>query len=454
MSEKAATATTMATVTATGQQAGGEVLAAWPEGIELPPYSPWRRIPQWEPRGRWLQDRPQVEWPDTIFAVTRAPWLLRALLAVSTVLGQATMPGGLIRHVLAAVLMLALWGWIEWWQRWDLTALPRRVLAFGGQTALTAAVIAASPLGGIIAWSQYMISGTFFTGMWLLAALCSSCVVITATQVGGFGLIFRNATLSLGLFALDLAIGLVSITLANRREEAVLRRNEMTRRLLIEQQRNDELHERLMVQARDAGIREERARLARELHDTVAQALVAVVTQLEAIADGALVDTASSRRVEHAKALAREGLGEARRAVNALGPPLLDGTALPQAIDRMLAGWSRVNDVGGTLTVSGEPRAHRADAELIRVVQEALSNVARHAHAQHVAVSLDYLDDELLLDIHDDGMGFVPDPGCGPTAVGGRGLPGMAERLRIAGGSLAIESEPGGGTVISAVATG
>ena len=314
--------------------------------------------------------------------------------------------------------------------------------------------IAASPLGGIIVWSQYMISGTFFTGLWLLSALCGTCVLITATQVGGFGLVLRDLRLTAGLFALDLAIGLVSITLANRREEVVLRRNEMTRRLLIEQQRNDELHDRLMEQARDAGIREERARLARELHDTVAQALVAVVTQLEAIADAALVDTASRRRVEHAKALAREGLGEARRAVNALAPLVLDGAALPQAIGRMLEQWSRVNEVGGTLTVSGEPRAHRADPELIRVVQEALTNVLKHAQAHHVAVSLDYLDDELLLDIHDDGRGFVPDRTLGPTAGGGRGLPGMAERLRIVGGSLVIESEPGGGTVISAVLPG
>ena len=445
---------TMATVTATASSPGDDVLVSWPEGIDLPPYSPWRRIPQWEPQGLWLRDRPQVEWPDTIFSVTRAPWLLRGLLAVSLVLGQVTMPGGVGRHLLAAALVLGLWGWIEWWQRWDLTPLRIRSLAFGGQCALTAAVIVVSPLGGITSWSQYMISGTFFTGPWLLAALLSSCVLITATQVGGFPLVLHAPALSLGLFALDLVIGLVTITLANRREEVVLRRNEVTRRLLIEQQRNDELHDRLMDQAREAGIGEERARLARELHDTVAQALVAVVTQLEAIDDGAFSDTAARRRIDHAKALAREGLGEARRAVNALGPPVLDGAALPQGLRQLVDRWSRVNGVPVTVTVSGDPRRHAADAELIRVVQESLSNVARHAGAQQVSVSLDYLDDEVLLDIHDDGAGFAVDCTVGPTAAGGHGLPGMAERVRIAGGSLAVESEPGVGTVVSAAVPG
>ena len=444
----------MASVTAAAPPPGDEVLDSWPQGIDLPPYSPWRRIPQWEPQGRWLQDRPQVEWPDTIFSVTRAPWLLRVLLAVSLVLGQATMPGGVGRHLLAALLTIALWGWIEWWQRWDLTGLDRRLLAFVVQSALTAAVIAASPLGGIVVWSQYMISGTFFTGPWLLTALGGSCVLITATQVGGYGLVFRDLTLTFGLYLLNLAIGLVTITLANRREEAVLRRNEVTRRLLVEQQRNDRLRDELMDRARASGIAEERARLARDLHDTVAQALVAVVTQLEAIGDSALSEPASLRRVEHAKSLAREGLGEARRAVNALRPLVLDGTALPHALRRMLDQFSAVHGVAAALTVSGEPRAHPADPALIRVVQESLSNVARHAGAQRVSVSLDYLEQDVLLDIHDDGAGFDPARCAGPTAAGGRGLPGMAERLRLIGGSWAVESEPGRGTVISAVVPG
>ena len=437
---------------ASGRQ-NGDALRSWPEGIDLPPYSPWQRIPEWEPHGLWLRDRPQVEWPHTVFSVTRAPRLLRGLLVISLILGEATMGGSVGRHLLAAGLTVVLAGWMEWWQRWDLTALNRRLLIMAVQLALVGGIVAISPLGGIIIWAHYMLCGTFFTGPWLLSSLVATCALITVVQVGGFNNVGDSWTLSLGLFLFDLAIGLVSITMANRREEAVLRRNEITRRLLIEHHRNDELHDQLMAAARERGVREERARLARELHDTVAQGLVAVVTQLEAIPDDA-VDAAARVRVENAKALAREGLGEARRAVNALRPTALDDVALPDAIRRMVQEWSRVNAVEGIVTVSGEPRGMAADPELIRVVQEALSNVARHAGASRVAVSLDYLDDEVLLDVHDDGVGFSPACTEGPTEAGGRGLPGMAERLRLVGGSLAVESETGSGCVVSAVMPG
>jgi ABC-2 type transport system permease protein len=80
----------------------------FPDGIDLPPYSVWRRIPEWEPRGRWLQDRPQMEWPDTIYSTTKVPWVLRLLLVVGLALGQATMAGDLAAHLIAAGLVLVL----------------------------------------------------------------------------------------------------------------------------------------------------------------------------------------------------------------------------------------------------------------------------------------------------------------------------------------------------------
>jgi signal transduction histidine kinase len=113
-----------------------------------------------------------------------------------------------------------------------------------------------------------------------------------------------------------------------------------------------------------------------------------------------------------------------------------------------------VNRVATDLTVSGTPRSTAADPALLRVVQEALSNAARHSGACRVAISLDYLEDEVLLDVHDDGTGFRLDPGRRPSAAGGHGLSSMAERLRLAGGTLAVESEPGAGCVVSAAVPG
>lgn len=424
-----------------------------PDGIELPPYSLWRRIPEWEPRGRWLRDRPQITWPDTVFSVTRAPWLFRLLLVVGLALGQATMSGGIGAHLASAGLTVALAGWIEWWQRWNLAPLWRRVIALTVQGALTGLIIAVSPLGGLIVWSHYMICGTFFTGPLLLAGLVGSSVLIAAVQVGGFGEFAHNWSLTVGLLALDIVIGMVTIGMANRREEAVLRRHAATGALLCEQQRNADLQEQLLEQATAAGIRQERARLARELHDTVAQGLVAVVTQLESIDDEALTD-ADRRRVGNAKELARQGLAEARRAVDALRPPALEEAGLPDALDRYARQWSQVNHMAADVAVSGTARDTDTDGALIRVAQEALSNAARHAGARRVAVSLDYLDGEVLLDIHDDGIGFDPAQARQPSVTGGHGLPGMAERIRLVGGRLTVESEPGAGCVISAAVPG
>jgi signal transduction histidine kinase len=424
-----------------------------PEGIELPPYSVWRRIPEWEPHGPWLRDRPQLEWPDTIYSTTKLPWVLRLLLVVGLALGQVVMDGGPVAHLIAAGLLLLLWGWIEWWQTWDLTPLSRRLIAITVQFVLIGLLIVVSPLSALIIWSHYVICGTFFTGPLLLAGLAASSALMTAVQVGGFDEYAHNWSLTAGLLILDMAIGVVTIGMANRREEAVMRRHAATHALLAEQQRNAELQAQLMGQARAMGIREERARLARELHDTVAQGLVAVVTQLEAI-DDATLPAATQRRVANAKSLARQGLSEARRAVDALRPPLLEDADLPDALSRLLQQWSEVNHIPADLSVSGTARATDADPALIRVTQEALSNVARHAHAQRVAASLDYLEGEVLLDIHDDGVGFDPGTQRRPSAAGGQGLPGMAERIRLLGGSLAVESEPGGGCVISAAVPG
>lgn len=424
-----------------------------PDGIDLPPYSLWRRIPEWEPRGRWLRDRPQLVWPDTIYSTTKVPWVLRVLLAVGLALGQATMVGGVGAHLAAAGLTTLLWGWIEWWQGWDLSPLRRRLAAIVVQGALTGLIVAVCPLGGLIIWSHYVICGTFFTGPLLLAGLAGSSVLITAVQVGGFDKLPHNWSLTVGLIVLDIVIGVVTIGMANRREEAVLRRHVATRALLAEQQRNAELHAQLLKRATATGIRQERARLARELHDTVAQGLVAVVTQLEAIDDDAL-PVAARRRVSNAKALARQGLAEARRAVDALRPPALEDADLPDALERAVRQWSQLNRIAADLTVSGTARDTDADGALIRVTQEALANAARHAHAGRVAVSLDYLDGEVLLDIHDDGIGFDPDGTPLPSPAGGHGLPGMAERIRLVGGTLSVESEPGAGCVISAAVPG
>jgi signal transduction histidine kinase len=205
--------------------------------------------------------------------------------------------------------------------------------------------------------------------------------------------------------------------------------------------------------SRQAGVVAERERLSRELHDTVAQGFISVVTQLES-AEQALEEPGglaqAQRRVETARQTARTSLEELRRSVRALRPDLLESSSLPAALAQLAARWSAETGVPADFRSTGEPVPLRPDAELslLRIAQEALSNVARHAAASRVVVTLSYVGETVTLDVDDDGIGFDGQPG--PQVDGGFGLLGMRERIAAAGGTLAIESVPGQGTTIAA----
>lgn len=194
--------------------------------------------------------------------------------------------------------------------------------------------------------------------------------------------------------------------------------------------------------ARETGVLEERQRLAREIHDTVAQGLISVITQLEGARDGG-----DPRRVDRALQGARDTLREARRAVRALRPAELDDAELPDALARVAERWRGETGIAAHLQVTGEAIALHPDAELalIRVAQEALANARRHAEAREVTLTLSYMDDLVVLDTRDDGRGFDP------TAVpAGLGLLGTRERLASLGGRVEVESAPGEGTTVVA----
>lgn len=207
----------------------------------------------------------------------------------------------------------------------------------------------------------------------------------------------------------------------------------------------------LVDQARQAGVAEERARLAREIHDTLAQGFVSVLTQLEAAADALSgAPPEAVERVQRAGSIARFSLGEARRSVQALRPEVLEAAPLPDAIGRVVARWSDDAGVGAAVTLTGRAVALSPATEvtLLRATQEALANVARHAAASSVSVTLSYLGDAVVLDVHDDGRGFhplAPPNGSG----GGFGLEALRQRVDAAGGYFGLESEPGGGTTVT-----
>ncbi len=201
---------------------------------------------------------------------------------------------------------------------------------------------------------------------------------------------------------------------------------------------------------RQAGVLEERQRLAREIHDTLAQGFTSIVMHLEAAearSDGP--DDGWRHHLEAARRTARESLTESRRFLAALRPGPLESSPLPETLQRVVAEWSRETGTRATFTVVGTPRtaAPEADVTLLRATQEALTNARRHASASHVAVTLSYLDDQVLLDVRDDGAGF--DANGSATSSPGLGLVGMRERAARLGGSVAVESRPGVGTAVA-----
>ncbi|MFE0019643.1 sensor histidine kinase [Amycolatopsis sp. NPDC059021] len=235
------------------------------------------------------------------------------------------------------------------------------------------------------------------------------------------------------------------------RKRALAELARANRRLEASAAENAELQEQLLVQAREAGVVGERQRMAREIHDTLAQGLTGIITQLQA-AEHAGDDPEGWRgHVRTATGLARESLSEARRSVHELRPAPLQAAVLGEAVAEVAERWSALHGIPVRVTTTGRARPMRPEAEfaLLRTAQEALANVAKHAGATRVGVTLSYLDTEVALDVRDDGRGF-DQAGGGVRADGGFGLVAMRERIEGLAGTVRIESEQGEGTAVSA----
>jgi len=207
---------------------------------------------------------------------------------------------------------------------------------------------------------------------------------------------------------------------------------------------------RLSDEGREMAVLEERTRLAREIHDTLAQQLTGIVIQLEAAQ--ALVSRDPERSIPalaSAQELARSALAEARRSVWDLRPAPLASTGLISAAEKEVERFRHRTGIGARLRAEhmAPPPALRPQSEvtLLRITQQALANIAAHSGASRVTVRLRNLGDHVELTVKDNGHGF--DTSALPP--GSFGIVGMAERARIAGGTFQVESAPGRGTTIT-----
>ncbi|HWF56988.1 MAG TPA: histidine kinase [Candidatus Dormibacteraeota bacterium] len=210
------------------------------------------------------------------------------------------------------------------------------------------------------------------------------------------------------------------------------------------------------AEGRELAVLEERTRLAREIHDTLAQQLTAIVLQLEAAE--AMQSRARSERsrdlIVAAREQARQALQEARRSVWNLRPMPLEAAGLTAAVALETERFGTRSGIAVTVRTDHLPRhlalSPQSEVALFRILQEALTNVGHHSHAQRVEVDLRVVGGELLLIVSDDGSGFdaAPDE-LAPTSPGSFGLVGMRERARLIGAELEVTSERTVGTRIS-----
>jgi signal transduction histidine kinase len=323
-------------------------------------------------------------------------------------------------------------------------------------------------LGFVLTWLNpffafYAVVGYYSAGRQLprrlvLPGFCLTAVTMAGSEIGGMPPHGTMAWLGLVVvFAANLGLVVLFSRFADQEQARARvqaatiaeleRTNTALQRALDE---NAALHTQLLVQAREAGVADERRRLAAEIHDTIAQGLTGIIAQLRVVTGAADLDTARTH-LERASALARDSLGEARRSVHNLAPVALAADTLPEALRKTVGEWGERLGVRAGFTVTGttEQLHDEVSATLLRIAQEALSNAGRHARASRVGVTLSFMGDEVTLDVRDDGTGFDPAAVPTRTRTKGFGLDGMRARAERIAGALTVESEPGQGTAVS-----
>jgi signal transduction histidine kinase len=396
----------------------------------------------------------EAPWERRLRAGNR--WLPHLLLAMSATLAILTEINGYrgAAVLLAALLVAA--GAVGWTQAFASTTAGepgRAATYYAGRTVFAGVLVALNPWFALFAFLGYADAIRLFRPRPAIPGIVATAAIVAWSQTGGvptsgYAVYFVVLVVNAGLASLVAVGGTRLLTQADEHRRLIAELQATNERLEAVLAENSGLHDQLIAQAREAGVLDERQRLAAEIHDTLAQGLAGIITQLEAAAGG--VDR--ERHLAAAGALARVSLREARLTVQDLRPDLLARRTLEAAIAQVARDWSERTGIPTEVAATGAAIALGADAEvaLFRTAQEALTNIGKHAAAQRVGVTLTFLDELVLLDIRDDGLGFAPGVSLPSPDGTGVGLIAMRQRLERVGGGLAIESAPGCGTALSA----
>lgn len=324
--------------------------------------------------------------------------------------------------------------------RWWLVGL---FLVWAGAVAVSAEFVwLAFPLwllaGFILPWGWAVILSATVLAIVFAAPVLHSGTTSYANVIGPFvG----------GVFALGISRGYLELVRDGRE------RRRLIASLVAAQHETAQLQNELARTQRESGAGLERTRVSRDLHDTVAQSLSSIGMLARSARDASPADRDVS--LSQIEQLARDGLVDTRRIVNALTPAELEGSALGDALRRMLARMQEETGIQAELQIDDSVPALPMAAEiaLLRTAQSALANVRNHADASRVVVTMADAGDAVRLDIVDDGVGFDAsrwNARRGRRDDGGYGLRAMRARLRELGGDLDVESAPGEGAALSA----
>ena len=352
--------------------------------------------------------------------------------------GPITAPG----RIIASAALAAMVPWYVWVGR-PLTQLEeatRRGLVYlAGVVILFAVAQSQNPNAWFLAFA---LCPQFFH---VTTARRAAVFVVILNVTAGLLLVWRDPRLSGVLTAIAWVIFAVAFSQVYSRWMIRVIQQSLERAALITQLESTRAE--LAAAHHEAGVLAERHRLAGEIHDTLAQGFASIVTLLQASLRAGGPGTEDVRRhLEMALATARENLTVARTLVTALSPAELESGTLAEALRRVADATAAAADIEVTAEATGTARRLPMGTEvvLLRVCQEALANVRKHAAARQVSVRLCYADGVVRLTVADDGGGFDID-----LVNGGYGLHGMRERVRQVGGTIQVGSAVGAGTEIS-----
>lgn len=307
-------------------------------------------------------------------------------------------------------------------------------------TALWGGLLVASPDFSWVAfplffWHLHLLGGRHS----VLAVAVITVAVVSAQGLHSGGL---DAAMVLGP-----ALGAASAVVISIGYSALYRESQQRLRLIEELTR---ARDELSSSQHQAGVLAERERLAREIHDTLAQGLSSIVLLLRA-AENEIPAGRGHVHVRDARESAVTNLEEARGFVRELTPPSLAKASLTEAVRRLCHRVGRESGIDCQPRVDGQPTALPAAIEvaLLRAAQASLANVVAHARATRAVVTLGFLGDEVTLDVYDDGVGFDPTALDTHEDGSGFGLTALRDRISALGGTVEIETAPARGTAVA-----